>query len=184
MVRTTSAKRYKGGFESPSCLFLFCALHFLDLEYNRTMKTICVAIVFLILTSVAYGLDADKPKTEPKAEPKPKVETKEAPREPPIKSVIVIINSGDMSRILVVSSDGRWVHEARAIIIDSTIGSPKPAKIKCTMYKGLFKPTKPEVKTWELKELMTITSSDFQKILDGLQAGNFELPVVTTITDK
>ncbi len=141
------------------------------------MRTFLTLVAFLIFTSVAHSLDGDTPKIEPE---KPKVETEEVftpPKVEAIKSVIVIVNSDDMSKILVVSVDGRWVHEARAVTIDTTIGSNKPAKIRCTMYKGLFKPTKPEVKTWELKELMTASNADFQRILDGLQAGKFELPL-------
>lgn len=139
------------------------------------MKALLITSVFLILLSASVMAgDEDKPDKD-----KPRVEAKiVVAKVKPVKRVIVILNSDSMNKILVVSTDGRWIHEARMVTIISAIGSHETSTVKCVMYKGLFKPTNPEIKTWELEAFIPTSSEDFQKILDGLQGGKFDLPEI------
>ena len=90
--------------------------------------------------------------------------------------VIVIINIDDINEMLVVTTNGDWIHDAREIEITGKLGSEvgRP-KMKCTTYNGLFQPTNPKSKEWEIENFVTADNQEFQDILDGLQNGQFLL---------
>ena len=114
------------------------------------------------------GPDLDKIKVE---------EVPQVVKQEAIKEVFMIVNESDINKVLIVSVDGRWISDARGVTVKTNIGqiSGKPT-VECMMYKGLFKPTKPETKKWTLASIITADNTEFQKILDGLQRGEFTLP--------
>ena len=132
--------------------------------------------IVLIMLSCSYG-DSFGQDDKKKEDPKPEVKKVEQPTAKPITEVIVIINSDDINKVLVVSVDGTWIPDARTVEIKTTVGAAldKPS-VTCSLYKGIFAPSQPKRKTWKMASIMTAPNTEFQKILDGLQNGDFKLP--------
>jgi len=139
------------------------------------MKTYPSVILFATLAFLMCAITGPFLAQEPKPTPK-------------IEKIILIVNAENINKILIVSVDGQWIPNARSFQLDTKIGTSeaKPT-VKCVMYRGVFAPTDPEIKTWQLESLIVATDVEFQKVLDGLQGGAFtapgtvETPMPTTI---
>ena len=128
----------------------------------------CFVIFAIFFVAVSTSYSEDPPIKAP--EEVKNVEQEEKPT----SSVVLIINDKDLTKCLVVSVDGRWVHDARDIEIKTPIGSSsKKPQLKCTIWRGLFKPTNPETKIWDLESIIMADDAQFQTTLDGLNKGEF-----------
>lgn len=88
-------------------------------------------------------------------------------------SVIVVVNQDEPSQMLVVTSDGTWVSDAREVKITAKLGTGENPIVECTIYKGVLKPSKPTIRTWKLNGFIVAKDQEFQRILDGIQEGRF-----------
>jgi hypothetical protein len=83
-------------------------------------------------------------------------------------SVFVIVCDAKPSQWLVLDSTGKWVSGVRSVEVTLTIGSATPT-VKGTLWSGPIKPKNPQVKTWKLVQLKSVTEAEFQEMLDSLQ---------------
>lgn len=86
----------------------------------------------------------------------------------PTNSVFIIVCDAKPGQILVLDSTGTWLSTVRDAKIEFIIGENTP-KVTCTMWSGPLKPTKPDVKSWDLAQLKSVTDAEFQKMVDSLQ---------------
>ena len=128
------------------------------------MKISAVALlytVFAVASSVAQPPSIKKtPPTEAKSEQndQPKSEG----------SVFAVVCDGKPGQMIILDSNGKWVPNVKNIEIKAEIGNQ--AVITCTIYEGVLKPTRPNVKSWTLSQMKTVTNSEFQKLVDSLQS--------------
>ena len=106
----------------------------------------------------------------------PKLEIRKLPTKTEIDSVVLIINFENINKVLVVSTVGEWIPDAREVTIKTSIAGDNAPELECVMCKVLFKPTSPEKKTWKLASVITANVKEFQEVLDGLQKGEFAPP--------
>lgn len=138
------------------------------------MKRIIFCFLIVCLCSIGFADDKTKEPPKPKAlTPTEQAKKLAQPKPSPVQDVILVVNTEDVNKVLVISVDGTWLADAREVVIKSSIGSASKPSIQCVMYKGLFRPTTPQVKSWRLHSIITASPTDFQKILDGLQNGKF-----------
>lgn len=88
------------------------------------------------------------------------------------KRAVLIINSDNVSMMLLVDTNGRWISEARQIKMTTKLGT-KP-KVACKIYRGLYEPSNPEEKSWELSGIVGTDNEQFKVILDDLQDGTYD----------
>ena len=92
--------------------------------------------------------------------------------EPPEKaSVAVVFSKTDLRRVIIISSSGEWVSDAKEVEIKLNVADNKRPKLICTMYKGSFKPSNPELKEWEVDKIMIADDKEFQDVVDSLNDG-------------
>lgn len=140
-------------------------------------------IVGLVSSSFAQS-KTDNPKppvsppTETKPEEKPKEELDVIPVQDSgstkIESVFVIINGDNVSQLLVVGNNGEWLVDVKEIKVHLTIDREAP-KVECTIYRGIFKPSEFETKTWDISKITLAKKEEFQQVVDSLSKG--KLPI-------
>ena len=89
------------------------------------------------------------------------------------EKAIVIINTDNRSKMLLIDSKGNWIFDARKIKIINKDDERDP-HVECLIYKGLYQPSKPANKEWELAGIVVTNDKEFQTILDDLQDGRYD----------
>lgn len=82
--------------------------------------------------------------------------------------VLIMVNGTDPSKVLVYDEQGKWLAGIREVKIDLTIGEGITAK--CTSWKGVMRPKSPKVKTYPVKEVRSVSATEFEEKLDELQS--------------
>lgn len=154
---------------------------------NTHLSVLCSIAAFVFTLPIINHVTAQQT-PQPKVEPKKVVEILQQAEEvirpnnrpqPPVANpasskVVVIINSDNIRQMLIVGEDGKWISDAREIQLDLNIDKGTPT-VKCTLYNGLFKPTQPVIKSWDVGHIMTADKEEFQGVIDGLNKGQFNL---------
>ena len=81
-------------------------------------------------------------------------------------SVFIIICDEKPGQVFVIDSAGKWLSTIRDVTISFSIGQKIPSVV-CTLWSGPFKPTNPEIKTFELVQLKSVTNNEFQSMIDA-----------------
>ena len=89
-----------------------------------------------------------------------------------LPEAILIVNSDNIKQMIVIDIEGKWIHDARNIQMNFTVG--ENPTIRCKIYKGLFEPSNPETKDWVLKGIVSASMDDFRVIVDDLQDGRYD----------
>jgi hypothetical protein len=123
-------------------------------------------LVLLILTTTAFGQDgivtsSTTGTSQPQAIPRLDNQTS--------GSILVIVCDSNPEKWLVLDSDGKWIHAVRSIEVKLEIGKSTPKAI-CTMWSGPIRPTNPEIKTWDLSQLKTVSPVEFDQMVDSVQS--------------
>lgn len=137
------------------------------------MKT-CVSslLAFVLFTIAALAQppvnDPNKnKKSGPEAAPSVKKED-DIPRLDTVGSVFLIACDSQPNKVLVLDSTGKWLSAVKSVEIKFEIG--QPVVITCTLYEGYLKPTKPQVKSWQLAQMKTVAPTEFQQMVDSVQS--------------
>lgn len=128
------------------------------------MKSFLLA--FLILTASAFGQDGGivtSSTTGVNQQAIPRLDNQTS------GSILVIVCDSNPEKWLVLDSDGKWIHAVRSIEVKLEIGKSTPRAI-CTMWSGPIRPTNPEIKTWDLSQLKTVSPTEFDQMVDSVQS--------------
>ncbi len=142
------------------------------------MRTFQKALVFAILTTTTISVVAQLPPSQPKDQKDTK---KSGPPTAPADvktdvgddtqkssgNAFVIACDAKPGQVLVLDTSGKWLSGVKEIDIKFEIG--KEASITCTIYEGVLRPSRPITKTWILAQMKTVSSTEFQKMVDLLQ---------------
>lgn len=144
-------------------------------------------LAVLFLNSVSFA----QKKPEDVGKENPPVKTEEAADNDPIaipgpngtttiNSVFVVINKENVAQWLVVGDNGEWLVDVKEIKLNLVIGQKEPT-VDCITYRGIFRPTEPETKTWSLSKVTMSTKEEFQEVVDSLSKNR--LPKVPESTE-
>lgn len=98
----------------------------------------------------------------------PKKDADEDPSRPTnAGSAFLVSCESQPNKVIVLDSTGKWVSTVKSIEIKFDIGAP--ATLVCVCYEGNFKPTKPQVKSWNLVQIKTVGAAEFQQMVDAVQ---------------
>lgn len=86
-------------------------------------------------------------------------------KQEPEKSAFLIICDTNPSKVIVLDDTGKWMHRVR----ETEIKIDGNTMMKCTMYEGYYRPSSPEVKTWKLAQIKTVSETEFQTMINSLQ---------------
>lgn len=140
------------------------------------MKSFLFAI--LVLTTVAFGQEGviTQPGVVPTQPQDPGQPVQAAPQPIPrldsqqgSGSILVIVCDSKPEKLLVLDAAGKWIPSVQSIEVKLEIGRTTPKAI-CTLWSGPIKPTKPEVRTWDLAQLKSVSSSEFDQMVDQVQS--------------
>lgn len=87
---------------------------------------------------------------------------------PKTEHVFVIVTDSKPDQIIVLDDKGKWISNVREVRLAMNLGSP--AQCTCTMWDGFFRPTTPLEQKWPLKQLKSVTATEFQGMIDKLQS--------------
>ena len=119
-----------------------------------------VATAFLLTGCAAYALQEPLQPTAAQVVVEKKTKTEE------IKQVFVMVCDSAPHKLIILDESGKWMHRVKEADIRIDNGN---STVRCMLYEGSFKPTSPEVKTWRLAQLKSITEAEFQSHIDNLQ---------------
>ena len=134
------------------------------------MKSFLFAIV--VLTSVSYAQEGvvTQPGTIPVIRGT-ESDQQAIPRldsQPASGSILVIVCDSKPEKLLVLDATGKWIPAVQSVELKLEIGRTTPKAI-CTLWSGPIKPTNPEVKTWDLAQLKSVSAAEFDKMIDSVQ---------------
>ncbi len=146
-------------------------------SYMRRFLTIVGLTSFLGLITLSsfMAMPQDQkekePKTQSKTEPKVEIKKEEVRSNSQLTDAYAIICESQPDRVIVLDSTGKWLANVKIVDIKLNVGSPiaPAATMSCTMYEGQVKPSEPQVKTWRLIQLKTLSAHEFQQKIDSLQ---------------
>jgi hypothetical protein len=81
------------------------------------------------------------------------------------RSAFLVVCDTSPSKIIVLDDTGKWLHRVR----ETEIKIDTNATMKCIMYEGHYRPSNPEIKTWRLAQIKTVTEAEFQSMINNLQ---------------
>lgn len=110
------------------------------------MKTSIASLVLLVLATVIH---ADEPIV-------------------PKLAAFLIVCDSDPSQILVLDSTGKWLPDVKEAEVVVKLG--RPAQLKCILWAGNIKPSKPAILSWDLAQIQSASLEEFQGMVDGLQS--------------
>lgn len=84
-----------------------------------------------------------------------------------MRPCFLIVCDSAPNRILILDDAGKWMHRVKETEIK--IDSNQSSTVKCLMYEGAFRPSRPESKTWRLSQVRTVSDAEFQALVDNLQ---------------
>lgn len=87
----------------------------------------------------------------------------------PVTGVYVVTDETNPGKIIVLDTNGKWLPTVREIRQETTLITGQNPTVVCVMYEGTYRPTQPSVKTWQLMQSKTVTSHEFQRLVDDLQ---------------
>lgn len=135
------------------------------------LGVLLVLVVQLVaLDAFAQSLDKEKPKDKlpivgevlPKELPKiePKVEN---------GSAFLIVCDAQPNKVLVLDSNGKWIPNVKGIELKLDIGAGSVV-VSCTIYDGIVKPSKPQIRIFTVTQMKTTNAVEFQQLIDDLQS--------------
>jgi len=128
-----------------------------------------LSLLILMVMVMPVMAQPKKEETPKKEEDAPSVKKDdEIPRLDASMSAFVIVCDSQPSKMLVLDSTGKWMSTVKSVDVKVEIG--QPATITCTLYEGYLKPTKPQVRTWQLAQMKTVTATEFQQMVDAIQS--------------
>ncbi len=74
----------------------------------------------------------------------------------------------DPNKVILLDQNGRWLSTVKSVEMKFDIG--QPITVTCMMYEGVIKPSKPQIKSWQLVQLKTVPVAEFNQMLDTLQS--------------
>ena len=134
-----------------------------------SMRNILV-LALLLLVPIAYAQDTSDIKVPDVKKP----DVKESDVGPvDTKHIFIIFETTSPNKIIVLDDDGKWIPQIKSVNIKMAIGEA-PVCV-CTMWNGFFKPSKPAVAEYPMKQARSVTEKEFQTMIDELQANPFAI---------
>ncbi len=138
------------------------------------MKSKMVAmIVFVVFATVAMAQPpvvdppAAKTKAKPPAPTNPDTGSDNDQTPKASGNVFVIVCDAKPGQMIVLDGDGKWVPSVKGIEIKFDVG--QSPTLTCTIYEGQFKPSRPQMKSWTISQMKTVSNAEFQRMVDSLQ---------------
>lgn len=85
-----------------------------------------------------------------------------------LSPVVLVMCSDDLSKTLVLDVNNGWVENAKEIKVEINAGTSSRPKVECMVYKGLFRPNSPEIRSWSLQNIILVDSKEFQEVINNL----------------
>lgn len=82
------------------------------------------------------------------------------------KAAFLLICDTTPSKVIILDETGKWLHRAKEIEV-KVDGST--STIKCTLYEGHYRPSSPEIKSFRLSQVKTVSETEFQTMINNLQ---------------
>ncbi len=116
------------------------------------MKKIVACLVLLLAVGFTFAQEQELPRLDSIDKPSP---------------AYLVVCDSDPSKIIVLDVTGKWLSEVKTASIVIKIGSP--ATLRCELYSGSIRPSRPNIMNWDLAQVQSVTNADFQSMIDNLQ---------------
>lgn len=83
-----------------------------------------------------------------------------------VKQCSILFCKEDAKKFIVFESDGTWMDAVRWLELSVKDGQ---AAAKLTLWRGMFKPTKPDTQIRTIAQIQSVPTAEFQKAIDDLQ---------------
>jgi hypothetical protein len=82
--------------------------------------------------------------------------------------VFAIVCDSQPGKMLVLDSSGKWLSSVKSV--EMRLEPGQPALVTCVMYEGTLKPSKPQIKSWTLSQIKSVSAAEFQQMVDAVQS--------------
>lgn len=83
-----------------------------------------------------------------------------------VKNAFIIICDTSPGKTIVLDENGKWLHRVKELDIRLESNT---LMMKCVMYEGPYKPSAPEIKSWRLSQVKSVSEQEFQTMINALQ---------------